>query len=199
MDKSELVPVGVVPCIEEFADILECKTSKLPMKYLGLPLGANFKAKDIWNPIVEKMEQRLVGWKRIYLSKGGRLTLIKSTLSNLSTYLLSLFPIPVDVAHRIKKIQRNFLWGTSEEVAKFHLVNWDMVCSPYSHGGLAIKNLRRFNEALLGKWLWRFGVERDAFWRKVILAKYGSLNGGWMSKSPRGPDGVGLWKFIQSR
>jgi hypothetical protein len=199
LGKSELVPVGEVPCIEELADILGCKTSKLPMKYLGLPLGARFKAKEIWNPIVEKMEHRLAGWKRIYLSKGGRLTLIKSTLSNLPTYFLSLFPIPADVTNLIEKIQRNFLWGTTEEVAKFHLVKWNKVCSPLSHGGLAIKNLRRFNEALLGKWLWRFGVERDAFWRKVIIAKYGSLDGGWMSKAPSGPHGVGLWKFIHSR
>ena len=151
LGKSELVQVGEVPCIEELADILGCKTLKLPMKYLGLPLGAKFKSKAIWNPIVEKIERRLVGWKRIYLSKGGRLTLIKSTLSNLPTYFQSLFLIPADVANRIEKIQRNFLWGTSEEVAKIHLVKWDMVCSPYSHGGLAIKNLRRFNEALLGK------------------------------------------------
>ena len=61
LSKSELVPVGEVPGIEEFADILGCKTSKLPMKYLGLSLGAKFKAKDIWNPIVEKMERRLAG------------------------------------------------------------------------------------------------------------------------------------------
>ena len=31
----------------------------------------------------------------IYLSKGGRVTLAKSTLSNLLTYFFSLFPIPV--------------------------------------------------------------------------------------------------------
>ena len=44
----------------------------LPMKYLGLPLGAKFKERIIWNPILEKLEQRLAGWKLSYLSKGVR-------------------------------------------------------------------------------------------------------------------------------
>jgi hypothetical protein len=199
LGKSELVQVGEVPFLEELADILGCQTSTFPMKYLGLPLGAKFKSLDIWNPIVEKMERRLAGWKRIYLSKGGRLTLIKSTLSNLPTYFLSLFPIPASVAKRIEQIQRNFLWGSSAEEGKFHLVKWEQVCSPYSNGGLAIRNIRQFNEALLGKWLWRFGVEKEALWRQVIVEKYGSMEGGWMSKVPIGPYGVGLWKFIRHR
>ena len=64
------------------------------MRYLGMPLGANYKDSSIWNPIIEKMEKRLAGWKRLYLSKGGKLTLLKSTLSNLPTYFLLLFTIP---------------------------------------------------------------------------------------------------------
>lgn len=31
--------------------------------------------------------------------------------------------------------------------------------------------------ALLVKWLWRFGVEEQAFWRGVIVDKYGVLDG----------------------
>uniref|UniRef100_A0A2N9H333 Reverse transcriptase domain-containing protein n=1 Tax=Fagus sylvatica TaxID=28930 RepID=A0A2N9H333_FAGSY len=198
LGKSELAQVGEVPHLEDLAEILGCKTSALPMKYLGLPLGAHFKVQSIWDPIVEKLERRLAGWKRMYLSKGGRLTLIKSTLSNLPTYYLSLFPIPAAVAKRIETIQRNFLWGDSEEVTKFHLVNWDIICNPFSNGGLNIRSLRRFNEALLGKWLWRFGVEREALWRQVVVGKYGALEGGWTSKMPTGTYGVGLWKFIRS-
>ena len=78
------------------------------------------------------------------------------------------------------------------------MVKWEGICRPYSHGGLGIKNLRKFNEALLGKWLWRFGTEREALWQKVVEAKYGSMDGGWMSKVPTGPYGVGLWKFIRA-
>ena len=69
--------------------------AKLPMKDLGLPLGVPYKSTKIWNDIIEKMGRKLAGWKKMYLSKGGRLTLIKSTLSNLPMYFMSLFPIPV--------------------------------------------------------------------------------------------------------
>ncbi len=62
--KSEMIQVGDVPHVGELAGILGCTTSTLPMKYLGLPLGAKFKAKEIWNEVLEKMERRLAGWKR---------------------------------------------------------------------------------------------------------------------------------------
>jgi len=65
--------------------------ASLSMKYLGLPLGAHYKASTMWSGITKKMEHRLAGWKRLYLSKGCRLTLIKSTLSNLPTYYLVSF------------------------------------------------------------------------------------------------------------
>jgi hypothetical protein len=196
LGKSELVPVGDVPDVEGLADILGCKTASLPMQYLGLPLGAKFKSKDIWNPVLEKVERRLTGWKRSYLSKGGKLTLIKSTLSNLPTYYMSLFPIPVSVAKRIEKLQREFLWQGAGEEFKFHLVNWNQICAPVRYGGLGVRSLLTFNQALLGKWLWRFGVERDALWRRVIAEKFGSVGGGWSTQQAHGSYGMSLWKYI---
>ncbi|GLT62498.1 hypothetical protein SLA2020_351340 [Shorea laevis] len=98
----------------------------------------------------------------MYLSKGGRVTLIKSTLANLLTYYMSLFPLPVSVANRMEKLQRDFLWGGLGDEFKYHLVSWSKVCSPVSVGGLGIRNLLMFNRALLGKWLWRYGSEREA-------------------------------------
>ena len=178
LGKSELVPVRGVQNIELLLNVLSSKQDTLPMKYLGLPLGAKFKDKTIWNPILEKMERRLVGWKHLYLSKGGRVILIKSTLSNLPTYFLSLFPIPAAVANRIEKLQWNFLWGGLGDKPKFHLVRWAIVFTPPSLGGLGLRKARLFNDALLGKWLWRFGIEKDALWRRVIEVKYGCEWGG---------------------
>jgi hypothetical protein len=134
LSKSEIVPIGDVGDVRGLASILGCGVASLPMKYLGLPLGAHYKASAIWSGIIEKMESRLAGWKRLYLSKGGRLTLIKSTLSNLPTYYLSLFPIPVGVANRLEKLQRDFLWGGLGDEFKFHLVHWSQICTPKMAG-----------------------------------------------------------------
>ena len=178
LSKSELVPVGHVPNVAELAGFLGCRVSFLPMSYLGLPPGAGFKKKEVWNNVVEKMEKWLAGWKRLYLSKGARLTLIKSTLSSLPTYYLSLFPLPVSIARRIEKLQRDFLWGGVGDDHKFHLVNWKQACSPIPHGGLGIHNMLLFNKALLGKWLWRYVNEIDSLWRRVVDCKYGSQRRG---------------------
>jgi hypothetical protein len=174
LDKSVLVPVGHVDNMDDLVGILGCGVSSLPLKYLGLPLVAPFKAKSSWDEVVGKIERRLASWKQLYLSKGGRVTLIKSTISNLPTYFLSLFPIPSSVANRIEKLHRDFLWGGTGEEFKFYLVNWSKVCSPISNDGLGIRNLRIFNKALLGKWLWRYAHERGAWWKSVVDAKYGS-------------------------
>jgi hypothetical protein len=74
--KSEIVLVGDVGEVEGLARILGCRVSPLLMKHLGLPLGASYKDTSIWNSIIEKMQCRLAGWKRLYLSKGSRWTLI---------------------------------------------------------------------------------------------------------------------------
>ena len=63
-------------------------------------------------------------------------------------------------------------------------------------GGLGIRNLRTFNLALLGKWLWRYAMEREAYWKSVVEVKQGCMNGGWCTKVLEGPYGVGVWKHI---
>ena len=52
------------------AEILGCRVGTLPMTYLGMPLGASYNSPSIWNPILEKIEQKLAMWKKLYLSKG---------------------------------------------------------------------------------------------------------------------------------
>jgi uncharacterized protein YbcI len=85
--------VGNVSNVSGLACILGYRVSSLPMKYMGLSLDASFKAKFIWDTIIKKMEKRFSWVEKTTLSKGSQVMMIKSTLSNLPTYFLSLFPI----------------------------------------------------------------------------------------------------------
>jgi hypothetical protein len=59
LEKSEIAPVGPIPNVDVLAQVLGGLIASLPMKYLGLPLGARYKSKEIWNPILEKMGKKL--------------------------------------------------------------------------------------------------------------------------------------------
>ena len=121
MISNKLIPIGEVEEIEEMAVELGCKVGALPSVYLGLPLGAHHKAISMWDGVEERMRRRLALWKRQYISKGGRITLIKSTLASIPIYQLSLFRMPKSVAKRLEKLQRDFLWEGGGWKGKFTL------------------------------------------------------------------------------
>ncbi|RVW57146.1 putative ribonuclease H protein [Vitis vinifera] len=194
--KSELILVGEIDNIEEMAVELGCRIGSFPVKYLGLPLGARHKALSTWDAVEERMRRRLALWKRQYLSKGGRITLIKSTLASIPIYQMSIFRMPKSVVKRLEKLQRDFLWGGGSTGRKIHLINWKVVCTQKEKRGLGIRRMGLLNKALLGKWIWRFAVEKDVLWKKVIGVKHGLEGCGWKSKEVRGPFGVGVWKEI---
>lgn len=58
--ESELVFVGNINNVNGLVSILGCRVPSLPMKYLGLPLGASFKGRPIWDGIMEKIVS--FGW-----------------------------------------------------------------------------------------------------------------------------------------
>ncbi|RVX17177.1 hypothetical protein CK203_003109 [Vitis vinifera] len=69
-------------------------------RLLGLPLGAPNKATSVWDGVEEKVRRKLALWKRQYISKGGKITLIKSTMASMPLYQMSLFRMPKSVARR---------------------------------------------------------------------------------------------------
>ncbi|RVW37305.1 LINE-1 reverse transcriptase-like [Vitis vinifera] len=147
LDKSEIIPVGVVEEIEEMAVELGCRVGSLPSQYLGLPLGAPHKASSVWDGVEEKVRRRLARWKRQYISKGGRITLIRSVLASMPIYHMSLFRMPKSVAKRLDKVQEiSYGEGGSEE-KKAHLIKWEAICEDKSKGGLGLRKLVFLNKA----------------------------------------------------
>ena len=173
LNKSEIIPAKRITDVDVLALELGCKVGTLPSSYLGLPLGAPHNSIAVWDGIKERFRKRLTLWKRQYISKGERLTLIRSTLSCLPVYFMSLFRLPRRVRLRLEQIQRYLLSGGGNMDKKPHLVKWSTVCVNKRNRGLGVRDLSILNRALLCKWIWRFANEKNALWRNVIRWKFG--------------------------
>lgn len=196
LTKSTTISIGDTTQDEAVQDSLGCTLEDLPFRYLGMPAGAPYICKKIWDPVAEIVEKILEGWKRGYLSYGGRLVLIMSVLSSLAVYMMSAFTIPPPVAKRIERAMRGFLWGVKDGRNRTGLVAWHKICHTKQEGGLGIKVLSVMNDALLRKWLWRFSNEPEALWRRIIEGKHGCDSNGWDAKKTKQPYGMGLWRVI---
>lgn len=82
------------------------------------------------------MRKKLARWKSQYISKGGRITLIQSTLASMPIYFMPVLSMPKRFRLRIEQIQRDFLWGGGALERKPYLVRWGLVCLDKNKGGL---------------------------------------------------------------
>ncbi|XP_028115979.1 uncharacterized protein LOC114313761 [Camellia sinensis] len=82
---------------------------------------ANPRNRRTWQPVVDKFKKKLALWKRKCLSFVGRLTLIKSVLSGLPVYFLSIFKMLVGIAKQYG-LEDKALWK-------------QVVCSKYGEIG----------------------------------------------------------------
>ena len=78
--------MGTVANVEELVVELGRRVGSLPTTYLGLPLGVAHKPVVVWDGVEERSRKRVACWKRSYLSKGGKVTLMRSMLTNMPIY-----------------------------------------------------------------------------------------------------------------
>ena len=162
-EKRSLYPIKDVTNIQSLVNILGCGVGEFPTTYLGLPLGNTHKDLKIWDNIFEKFEKRLARWKAQYISFGGRHILSNFVLDSLPTYVMSLFTIPAKVVKKLEKLRRDFLWHGCKDNKGYNVVKWATIFHRKDKGGLGIRYLRKHNNSLLMKWLWRYTDERASF------------------------------------
>ncbi|XP_015962037.1 uncharacterized protein LOC107486010 [Arachis duranensis] len=175
--------------------LLGCNEAVLPVRYLGIPLGANPRLVKTWKPILDKVEEKLSQWKAKVLSKAGKLVLIKSVLNSLPIYYLSLYRMPKAVADKLIALQRRFMWCKGDGNDGIPLVKWGLVQAPKKAGGLGIGDAMLRNTALLFKWWWRFSKEDCSLWKRIVCS-CNNLNSDAMLATQQLPNKGGPWKDI---
>lgn len=95
-EKISLTPIHLTDAQAlSVARCFGCEVKGFPLTYLGLPLSPRRLSRSDYMPLIEKVDNRLAGWKGITLSRGDRLVLLNSVLSSIPSYFCSVFHLPV--------------------------------------------------------------------------------------------------------
>jgi hypothetical protein len=106
-------------------------------------------------PLANRVTDKLPTWKGSLMHHGGRLVLIKSTLSAIPVYTSIGVGLPPWLIKALQKIMKAFLWTRTEVVSAGKCaVAWSQVQRPFSLGGLGAMDLRLQGMALKLRWLW---------------------------------------------
>ncbi|GJV00654.1 RNA-directed DNA polymerase, eukaryota [Tanacetum coccineum] len=172
--KSKLMGIGTRPEeVDAAATTMGCSIFTTPFVHLGVKVGGAMSRIKSWDDVVAKVSSRLSKWKLKTLSIGGRLTLIKSVLTSIPLYHMSIFKVPSGVLKLLESIRRNIFNGVDESERKMAWISWNKVLASKKYGGLGVSSFCALNRALLFKWVWRFFSHGSCLWTRFIKAIYG--------------------------
>ncbi|XP_018488051.2 uncharacterized protein LOC108858662 [Raphanus sativus] len=141
-------------------------------KYLGLPEHFGRRKKDMFTSIVDRIRQRASSWSNRFLSRAGKLTMLKAVLTAIPTYSMSCFQLPVSLCKRIQSTLTQFWWNSTSGKKKMCWVAWQKLTKPKAAGGLGLRDIQMFNQALLAKVAWRILTSPGCLLVRVLRGKY---------------------------
>lgn len=117
--KSSLIGVNSDQTFLDLAcEFLHYKMKYVPFKCLGFPVGANPRLTSTWKPLVNLLYIRLLSWKHMHASLGGRVILHNYVLNVIHIFFLSILKMYVKVWKKIVKIYMRFFWICVKEEFK---------------------------------------------------------------------------------
>jgi len=167
---SNLLSEGEIDRLKTFFPF-ETKSIDEGLKYLGFHLKPTNYKKEDWIWLLEKLEKKLKVWSFKWLSRAGRLVLVKSVLEAIPVYWMSLSWIPKGTLEAYRRLCFRFLWSGRKDTHVTPWVKWERIARPKEEGGWGLKNIFFFSKALAAKVGWRL-VSSTSLWQKVVIQKY---------------------------
>lgn len=141
-----------------------------PLQYLGLPLTLGRVRLVHLQYIQDRAKNKMAGWQGKMITVAGRRELVKTVISALPVYLVTVIKPLKKFMREFDKIRRRFLWaGDGQLTGGKCKVAWTKVCTPVESGGLGIKDLELFSRSLRLRWIWFAWDSRDRPWRDLLL------------------------------
>lgn len=102
--------------------------------------------------IKQRVWKKLQVWKENLLSQSGKEVLLKALALAILTYAMSCFKFSDMLCSKLESIiSARFWWRQKDKERIIYWVSSSKLCEPKCYGGMGLKNLKIFNQALLTK------------------------------------------------
>jgi len=158
--------------ISNLSSILSIQHNDNFGKYLGFPIFLKRPTHSDFQFIIDNLNFKLAGWKTNFLNIAGRTSLAKASLCSIANHVMQYISLPRKITNQINRLQRNFVWGTTNTKKKLHLVSWDTITKHKYKGGLGMHKAEVKNSAMHASLAWRLFKNHKTPWANVLISKY---------------------------
>lgn len=103
-------------CKQLLISVFGARATENNEKYLGIVVSQSNRQQDITHELLmDKLYKKLAGWKIGMLSFAGRVALLKSVLTSIPVYYMTVAALPTRTVTEIDRLLRKFVWGKLNE------------------------------------------------------------------------------------
>lgn len=171
--KSEVIVIGAPEAEKQrIADMLNCQSGTLPIRYLGVPISnVQLHLADM-RYINSKIQKRLPKWQSQWLSSVGKSILMESCLSSVPNYSMGVYLLLEGIHHQMDTDRADFFWHGPGNKRKYHMIKWQAMATPKEFGGMGFTETRTMNICLLTKWIFKLENGDRSLCCDLLRAKY---------------------------
>jgi hypothetical protein len=177
-------------------DIIPYSETPISAKHLGLPMFFGRSKQNSFMDILDKVHNKIEGWRAKSLSQAGKSVLLKVVASTIPSYAMSSFLFPEILCHRLDTAFKNFWWVFPKgKTHNLSLKSWSSLCLPKDQGGMGFRLMKDINISLITKLGWKILSNHDCLWVSLFKEKY--IKYGSLISCPLGL-GSYVWNGIKS-
>lgn len=117
--------------------------------------------------LLQKVDNRLLGWNTKLLSMAGHLTLIRHVLTSLPLHVFAALDPPKTLVATIQQRFASFLWSGNSGQHRRHWCSRNGISKPVQENGLAVRGLEDIAASFACKKWWKL-VRGHGIWASYV-------------------------------
>ena len=138
-------------------------------KDLGIPIGDDVTAEEIYEPMIARIAKAIARFKRFKLSIAGRVLVAHTYMLSGLWFAAPLYDVPVSVLDRVKVLLSHWLWNGTGERRKPGRINENVAALSREDGGIGMFKVEEKLAAIRMRFMLRLLNGEAGCWKPFAM------------------------------